>query len=823
MAQLVRLLDAFVADVRYALGSARRSPGFFLTALLTFGLGIGVTAAMMSATYAVLLKPLPYADPSRIVQLWREHPGAPEVPGEPVIDNATVYAWRDRARSLDSLGLFGQRDFTVKFENETVRLHGAEVSPAIFDVLGAKPQLGRFFIPADDVPGHHDFVVLSDRLWRERFGASPAIVGQTIMVDDRQQRVVGVAKSGFAFPESGALMWTPFDDPTILDKTTQGGIWNASALGRMKAGANIAQVAAEGTTVARSLPAVPELDVLYGKGAPVEIRAKTLMAKTTERVRPAMLVLVAGVIVVLLVGCANVTNLLLARGVARERELVLRTAIGASRGRLVRQLLVESAVLAVAGGALGLLVAGGLLRAASSAASLSVPRLSGVSLDATTFWIAGALSLIVAGLAGVIPAFRGARVDLASALRGADGAAAGGFRSRQAHMWRKLLLGAEVALAVTLLVGAALLGRSFVRLINVDAGYTPAGVLSVRVFAPDDAPPERYGRFMYGVTERLRADGRVIAAGAGNMMPFNGGTTVTQFTIPASLGKGRDVQTRVAIYVVTPGYAEALSLRLRAGRLLDAGDVGSPLAKIVVNDEFVREYLAPDRVIGLVLPPRRAGLPSSEIVGVIATQRKDGNDKPVMPEMYTIASAAPRLGGNEIDLLVRTAGDPAALAETVRAAAREIDPAMVVGEVIPLDRRLEDSVSQPRFAAGLLAVFAGVALILAAIGVYGVLSYSVSQRARELAIRAALGASRGSLITMVFAEGLAIAAAGGAAGLLVSALLTRLMAALLFGVTPLDPLSFALAPGALLPVAVLACLIPAAAAAKADPAAMLRK
>jgi hypothetical protein len=315
----------------------------------------------------------------------------------------------------------------------------------------------------------------------------------------------------------------------------------------------------------------------------------------------------------------------------------------------------------------------------------------------------------------------------------------------------------------------------------------------------------------------------VLAAGAGNMMPFNGGTTVTQFTIPAALGKGRDVQTRVAIYVVTPGYAEALSLRLRAGRLLDAGDVGSPLAKIVVNDEFVREYLAPDRVLGLVLPPRRAGLPSSEIVGVIATQYKDGNDKPVMPEMYTIASAAPRLGGNEIDVLIRTAGDPFALAETVRALAREVDPAMVVGETIPLDRRLQDSVSQPRFAAGLLAVLAAVALTLAAIGVYGVLSYSVSQRARELAIRAALGAGRRSLLTMVLAEGLAIAAAGGAAGLLISALLTRLMAALLFGVTPLDPVSFFAAPAALLPVAALACLIPAAAAARTDPSVMLRK
>jgi predicted permease len=820
------LWDALAADVRYTLSSARRSRGFFATALITFGLGIGVTTAMMSAAYAVLLKPLPYVDPDRIVQLWREHPGAPAVPGDPVIDNVTLYAWRDHMTSLDQIGLFGQRDYTVRFAGQggdTIRAHGAEVSPAIFEILGVQPQLGRLLVGADDVPGHHDFVVLSDRLWRERFNASREIVGQTITVDDRPQRVVGIAPPGFAFPDGGALMWTPFDDPTILDKAAQGGIWNGSALGRMAAHATLAQVAGEGTAIARAMPPTPEYDILYGAGAPVEIRARTLMAQTTGRVKPAMLVLVVGVIVVLLVGCANVTNLLLARGVARERELTLRTAIGASRGRLVRQLLTESLVLATGGGVLGVAIATILLKAAASAASLSVPRLSAVRMDGTTLGIAIGLSCVVALIAGLVPALRGARVDLAGALRGADGAVAGGFRSQHAHVLRRLLLAAETALAVMLLVGAALVGRSFLRLIQVDAGYTPAGVLSVRTFAPDSATPEQYGAFMYGLTERLRTDGRVVAAGAGNMMPFSLGTTVTQFQIPAAAGKGRDVLTRVAIYVVTPGYAEALSLRVRAGRFLHASDASAGTSRIVVNDEFVRQYLMPDRVIGVQLPPRRAGLPPMEIVGVVAPQYKDGNDRPVLPEMYVIASAAPRLGGNEIDVLIKSTGDPSALVGTVRELARDVDPSMVVGEAIPLDRRLQDSVSQPRFAAGMLTMFAVVALALAAIGVYGVLSYSVSQRARELAIRAALGAQRGRLVGMVFLEGLAVTAAGGAAGLAASALVTRLMTSMLFGVSPLDPVSFLLAPLALVPVAALACVIPAAAAARTNPSVMLRR
>jgi hypothetical protein len=358
--------------------------------------------------------------------------------------------------------------------------------------------------------------------------------------------------------------------------------------------------------------------------------------------------------------------------------------------------------------------------------------------------------------------------------------------------------------------------------VNLDPGYSTEGVLSVRAFAPEDATPQRIGRFMAAYVERLRSHGRVVAAGAGNMMPFSESTTVAAFEIPASLGNGQDVRTRAAYYVVTPGYAEALGLRLRAGRLLNSGDADGRVQRVMVNDEFVRQYLSPDRVIGLQLPPRRQGLPPMEIVGVVAAQRKAGNDQPVMPEMYAAASPAPGIG-SEIDIVVKTAGDPGELAAEIRGLAREVDPTFVVGETTPLERRLGESVRRPRLAAAVLASLAAVTLALAAVGVYGVLSYSVSQRARELAVRSALGADRGRLLRMVIGEGLAITGIGAAAGIAAAAFVTRLLAAMLFGITPLDSPSFLMVPLLLVPVVLLACLWPAAAAARTDPSRVLRQ
>jgi predicted permease len=409
------------------------------------------------------------------------------------------------------------------------------------------------------------------------------------------------------------------------------------------------------------------------------------------------------------------------------------------------------------------------------------------------------------------------------ALRGADGATAEGFRSRTAHGLRRLLLIGETALAVLLLVAAGLIGRSFFNLLDVDPGYSADGVLTIRAFAPQDARPPRLGQFMTEMLSRLGADGRVIAAGAGNMMPFSDSITIAAFDIPGSVGNGENVRTRAVYYIVTPGYAEALGLRLRAGRYLNASDATfSDVRRVVVSDEFVRQYLSPDRVIGLQLPPRAPGLPRLEIVGVVATQRQAGNDQPIYPEIYVAATPAPAIGP-EVDFVIKAPGNAIALSDAVRALARDIDPAFVIGETMTLEDRLGESVRQPRFATALLSGLGAVTLLLAAVGVYGVLSYSVSQRRREMSVRAALGAERRRLLLMVVGEGLTVAAIGAAVGLAAAAFLTQLLSALLFGITPLDPLSFAVAPLLLLPVIVLACLVPAAIAARTDPAQVLRQ
>lgn len=815
-------VDHFLSDLRFALASFRRNRTFVASAILTLALGIAIATTMMSVAYGVLIKPLPYPESERIVQLWEEHPGVPASQAYPPLPNTTFYAWRTHLQSLEQLGLFGPRDFTMKLADEVTRVHGAEVSPAIFDILRATPQRGRFFIAADDVPGQHDFVVLSDRLWRERFAASPTVVGQSITIDGRLHTVVGIAQPGLQFPERDTLMWTPFDDPTLTAPQTQGGVWLGLALGRMRGNATVADVRAEGTAAARSIPRPPVMDALLGKGGPVEMRARPLVEQQTAAVRPAMLVLVAGVVIVLLVGCANVANLLLARGVARERELVLRTAIGASRERLIRQLITENALLAGMGGLGGFAFAAAMIRASVALAGESVPRLSGISVDGVTIVVAFALAAVVVMIAGLLPAWRASTVDIATALRGADGAAADGFRDRKSHMLRRLLLIGETALAVLLLVATSLIGRSFLNLLTIDQGYSPQGVLSVKTFAPDDATPERKGQFIAAVLERLRGDGRVIAAGAANMMPFSESISVAAFDIPASIGNGRDVKTRAAYFIVTAGYAEALNLRLRAGRFLEDSDAGASVLPIVVNDEFVRQYLSPDRVIGLELPPVRAGRRPMQIVGVVAAQRNTNYGEPIMPEMYVSAQSAP-VFGPEIDLAVKVNGDPAVLSASVRDLARAVDPTFVVGETVTLERRLGDSLRQPRLAAAAIASLGVVTLLLAATGIYGVLSYSVTQRTRELSVRAALGAERRQLLLMIVGDGLGVAAIGTIVGLGASLWLTRFLSAMLFGVEPVDAASFVAAPLLLLPVVLLACLWPAANAARTDPARVLRQ
>jgi putative ABC transport system permease protein len=626
------------------------------------------------------------------------------------------------------------------------------------------------------------------------------------------------------------LFWTPYVLPRIDPQGPTTRVF--SVIGRLKPDVSIAQAEAEGTAAARSMPRPMSAELFFGKGGPVVVHARPLADDMTATVGPALRVLAGAVALVLLIACANVANLFLSRGVARQRELALRAAIGASRARLARQLLTESLVLAIGGAIAGLFLAWSLVRLLPALAPATFPRLDEVRLDWPVLAFTAVAAVFTALATGAAPAMRGARFELAEALHGGDGSSAGGFRGRRARQLRDGLLVLESAFAVMLLVGAALLGHSFVRLTSVDAGYDAEGVLTVRASVPRDAPPERMTQLIDGTLERLRATPGVLSAGAANMIPLMSMTAITSFTLPPDAGGGKPTMTRSLTYNVTPGYAEALRLRLKEGRFFTDRDIvrltpdtanAGGMRYMLVNEEFVRQYLTDAPAAGR----RFADLSGekgtiTEIVGVAGNVLKDGNDRQAQPEVYFMPGTPTRRIVGWVNFVIRTAGEPAAFAERARAIVRDVDPGVVVERIEPLTAMVSASVAQPRFATTVLATFASLALALAAVGLYGVLSYGVSERRRELGLRAALGAARADLLRLVLREGLRATLVGVAIGLAAATALTRLMQAVLFGVTPLDALAFTLAPLALLPVAVAACLIPALRAAKTDPAVALR-
>lgn len=832
-ADTLRWLADFVQDVRYAVRTLRRNPGFTTAALVTLSLGIGAATTVFSVVHGVLLRPLPYPSAERLVRVWEEHPGgAGAILGNRWISNRTYYAWVGHARTIDVLGGYFDLERTIRVQDDDVRVSGANVSPSVLAAVGATPLLGRI-LTADDAEEHAEPVVLvSESFWRHLLSASTDVVGRRVSIDGRPHTIVGVTRAEFAFPDRRARFWTPYTVPRVpTDPALRLRTSGASAVARLAPGATAAQAEAEGTAMARSVPVTESTQALFGKGGPPIVRTMPLITDMTGEVKPALLVLMAAVACLLLIACVNVGNLCLSRGVARQREMAVRAAIGAGRGRLVRQLLTESAIVTVGGAVLGVGAAWMMIRVLPVLAPARYPRMDDVQLDARVLAFAALAALVTLLVSGVIPAWRGTRFGLAESLHGGDGAVAGGFRGARARRLRDALLVAESAFAVMLLVGACLLARSFVRLIQVEPGYVTDGVLTARVLMPQGTPPERTAAFVDTVLARARAVPGVVAAGGGNMMPMVDITAVTTFTLPADEASAGDpVTVRTAIYSITPGYAEALGLRLRQGRLLDGrDDVAAPRA-LVVNDEFVRRYLTRTKQspvgyrfsAGLLL--NEAPVPT-EIVGVVGNVLKDGHDREPQPEIYFSHASRGQRIERSINLVIRTSDDAAlstALMPAVRQILRETDRHASIERIAPLADQVSASVARPRFAALVLGTFAAVALVLASVGLYGVLSYSVSQRRREFGVRAALGAPRRRLVMLVLREGLTLTAIGAAIGLAGAAALTRLMQSALFGITPLDPPSFALAASLLLTVALAACLIPGARAASVDPAESFR-
>ena len=802
-------------DIRHAVRLMGRQKAFTAAAIMTLALGIGANTAIFSMVYGVLLRPLPYPEPDRLVRLYEEHPGGVSMMRSPALSNLTYYAWRDTTRTLDGLAAYASQEYTLTGDGNPARVSAASVSPVLFRLLDARPRLGRVLHDEDALRGAPGVVVLANGFWSERYGSMESAVGRTLTLDGQPYTIVGVMPPGFYFPDRRAQFWVPHRVLRAEENPSRpfGGFW---AVGRLRPGVTFEQAAAEGTAAARSTgPRPMAADLLLGKGGPVEVRVRPLLEEVTARVRPALFVLLASAGLVLIIACANVANLLLSRGVVRRREFAVRSAIGAGRRRLIRQLLTEAAVLAALGGAGGVALAWTLTHAVPILAPENFPRLAEIRVDGAALAFAAASALAAALVSGVLPILR-VGDTLLSALRDGTGASASAHTRR---LGAGLLI-AEAAVAVVLLVSAGLLGRSFVRLLQVDPGYDVANVLMARVYPQrQQGSRDRDSRFAQALVDRTRAMPGVIAAGAGNMAPLVLVTAVVQLTLT---GDSREpITARALSYVVTPGYGEALGLRVREGRLFEQRDMAAPIRPLIINEEFARVHFNDDKpVVGRRFTASFSSGVPVEIVGVVANVLKDGLDAKPQIEMYNLPRDA--FGFGFMNVAIRTSGNPLALVGPLRQAVRDLDPSAAIDGVETLGSRVSASVSEPRFAMSVLASFAVVALVLAAVGLYGVLSYQVAQRRRELGVRAALGADRGSLVGLIMRQALGVTLAGIVLGLGGAVWASRLLQGLLFGITPHDAVVFGVAPITLLMVAIAATVIPARRAAAADPIEVLR-
>ena len=852
-------MDTLLGDVRRAIRTLARQRGFSLAALTTLALGIGANAAMFSIVYGLVLRPLPYPDADAIVRIGQVPTGMPRT--TPALNNYSMQLLLEEAESFEQLAAYTplQADWAVR--EGSVRLQGTAVSPALFPLLRARPHLGRLFTEDEARDGADQVVLLSYDTWATRFGADPDVVGTVHEIGGVARAVVGVLAEGFYFPSPANEIWTPlvlpaFEPPapsSVDDQDARTFVFvSVSGLGRLRAYVSAEQAEAEAGTLLDRRD-----DPLFGgsrgrdaeaSGAPAfETRVIPLREEMTAAYRPALLALSGATALVLLIACINVAGLLLARGVSRQRALAVCAALGAARGRLVRQLLTESVLLGLVGGALGLGAAAAVLRAVPALVPGDVPRLEEVGVGGEVLAFTLGLSALVGLAFGAVPAFQWSRLDLVRVLNEGTAQAAGGFRLLRANRARAVLAVAQVALALMLLVGAGLLLRSFAALVTVDRGYDPANVITARTLNPDarlrpgamsreareaiEAANQRFHAALLDGAARLAALPATAAVGLSSNVPLAAGgmmqvaLSVAGRPAPADL---REVP-RAAVQVASPGWFDALRVRLRAGRLPTRLDGAGGPGVVVVNETLAREVFGGEPAVGqrlLLGRPWGGGEESWEIVGVIADllygNAPTGESEPEMFVPWRQADRSPVSFFGMSFVSVRTAGDPLSVVPFLREVVTEAHPGATVVDVMTMDARLAAVFVQPRFYAVLVGGFAALALLLAAFGVYGLLSYTVAQRRSEIGIRMALGATRGNIVALVVGQGALLVAAGTVAGMLGAAASSRLIESFLVGVEARDALTLSAAPLLLVGVAFVACWLPARRATRIDPMEALR-
>jgi putative ABC transport system permease protein len=822
-----------VNDIRYASRLLKREPGYAAVAILTMALGIGATTTLFSITYGVLLKPLPWPDADRLVRLSESRLGhEPRV--RATITNGTYIAWHEQHSTIEDIAGWVTVPTTAATSGgEAVRLATASVTPSLFGVLKAHPLRGRLFVDDDGrAGGNFDaaaVIILSYGLWQEQFGGRDAAVGSVMQVGGKPLTVVGVMPADFVFPDRETRAWTPRAIAAVLGEHGLHRISIFQALARLRPGVTPAQAAAEATSRARGAPDPGLAAVaMFGGNGPAVITAVPAIEMMTAEVRPALMVLLAAVVLLLVTATANVASLQLARATTRRREIAIRSAIGAGAARLARQLVTESAIIGAAGGVAGVALAVALHRSLPSLLPAGFPRLLDVAVDARVMLFAVVVSIAASVACGLLPALFARRVNITESL--ADGGSAplgGGTRSATVRA-RALIMAAQVAIACVLLVGASLLGRSFIALLHVDRGYDPRNVLTARIPLPADFSMERRTELLDTLVSRLRATPGVSEAAFGNALPLLASGGFQAFRMRSPANPAIDIDVNAVQRVVSAGYFAALGLRLKAGRVFaDTDTMTSPLV-VVVNRSFAAKYLGAPPVGAMVpsLGMCRGDNDRWQVVGVVDDMRQGGvpvSDEAAQAEVFIpyhqVGCAA---AVTTPILVVRTADDPASHAGSVRGLLRELAPALALDSIMTMEDRVITNLAKPRLYAVVLVGFGAFALLIAAVGMFGVLSYSVAQRSREIGVRTALGAKPADIVALVVRQVALIWAGGIAAGLWLAFAVSRSLTQVLYGVDPHDLASFVVVPAILAIVTAVACIVPARRAARIDPLTALR-
>jgi putative ABC transport system permease protein len=813
-------MNGIIQDVRYGLRQLRKSPGFTTVAILTLALGIGANTSIFSVVNGVLLRPLPLKDPNHLVRVWHTPP-AKSFPGMTTfsVSPANYVDWQSQNHVFEDMAIYTYRGFTLTSSGQPEQVDGGAVSTSFFATLGVQPMLGRAFLPEEDSPGHANVVVLSYSFWQEHFGAQANIVDHNINMDGQSYLVAGVMPPSFRFPDF-AQVWTPM---AWSDKERAvRGNHNYMVIARLKPSVDMKQAQAEMNTISSRLEQLyPEDD--KGWGAVVVPLHDDLVSD----VRPALLVLLGAVAFILLIACVNVANLALAKTFSRQKEIAIRTALGASSVRVLRQILAETVLLALAAGAIGLSCAHFGVRLIMAFLADKLPHALDVGLDARVLGFTAIISLLTGIVAGVLPALRLTRADVNQALKQGLGRT---DSDSSGHRTRKILVVGEVALSLMLLFGAGLMIRSFQQLRHVDPGFESRGVLTMTLsVASSKFPgPAQEISFLERVLQRVRTLPGVESAGVIDDIPLNGDRSHQPIAIEGRPALAMSEQPEVDVCIITAGYIPSLHIPLLRGRDINEADVAGRAAAILISQSMAQQFWPGENPIGKRLTMTFFPDSVREVVGVVGDVELDGLDQsrpPATLYMPLDQVSVPSTGGwNSIPmtLVVRSATAPASIASAVSNAVHEVDREIPLRDILTMDDLVSNSISQQRLNMLLLGAFGGLALLLAAIGIYSVLSYSVKRRLQEIGIRLALGASLRDVLRMVLVEGMKPTLLGVAVGMAGALALGRVLSSLIYGVKPTDPFTFLAVAALLVAISLLASIFPAYRATRVDPMVALR-